>query len=89
MEVRGDLEPEVDLTEAALRDVLSQRFEAFRLHVGDLRPAYDIEAIQEEPTVRGQFVRDVLSDGLGPDDTRRVLITGLRALGGRDDLDVL
>ena len=89
VEIRGDLEPEVDLTEAALRDVLNRRFDAFRLHVGDLRPAYDIEAIQEEPTVRGQFVRDVLNDGLGPDETRRVLITGLRALGGRDDLDAL
>ena len=72
-----------------MRDVLNRRFDAFRLHVGDLRPAYDIEAIQEEPTVRGQFVRDVLNDGLSSDETRRVLITGLRALGGRDDLDVL
>ncbi len=89
VEIRGDLEPEVDLTEGALGDVLDRRFDAFRLHVGDLRPAYDIEAIQEEPTVRGQFVRDVLNDGLGSDETRRVLITGLRALGGRDDLDVL
>ena len=89
VEIRGDLEPEVDLTEAAVRDVLDQRFEAFRLRVGDLRPAYDIEAIQEEPTVRGQFVRDVLNDELSPDETRRVLITGLRALGERDDLDVL
>ena len=34
-------------------------------------------------------VRDVLAAGLAPDEERRILITGLRALDGRNDLDVL
>jgi DNA repair exonuclease SbcCD nuclease subunit len=71
--------------------------------VGDLAPAglevapfrntttvrYDIDLWAEEETVRGHFIRDVraaanLSDG----QPGRVLTTGLRALQGRDDLEV-
>ena len=50
--------------------------------------AYDIEALRRERTVRGQFVRDVLAAAdLDDEQRRRVLVTGLRALDGRDDLD--
>jgi hypothetical protein len=45
--------------------------------------------VAREPTVRGQFVRDVLAAGLPSDEQRRVVITGLRALDGRADLEVL
>lgn len=56
----------------------------------DLRPGYDLEAIGREGTVRGQFVRDVQDDAdLDEHDRRAVIITGLRALEGRDDLEVL
>ncbi|MDX1645261.1 MAG: metallophosphoesterase [Thermoanaerobaculia bacterium] len=55
-----------------------------------VHPAYDIEALKHEKTVRGQFVSDVLaSDAFESDaERRRVLVTGLRALDGRDDLEV-
>ena len=48
------------------------------------------DAKWDEQTIRGQFVRDVLSsDELDQDKRRRVLVTGLRALDGRgDDLEV-
>ena len=89
LRIGGDLERAVALGEPALRDVLRERFDAFQLRVGDLRPTYDIDVIEGEPTVRGQFVRDVLGAELESDETRRVLITGLRAFEGRTDLEVL
>ena len=87
--VQGELEPSVDLPESVLRDVLRESFHALQIRKGDLRSAYDIEAIRREPTVRGQFVDSVLEAGLPRDEERRILVTGLRALGGRDDLEVL
>ncbi len=55
-----------------------------------VHPAYDIEALKHEKTVRGQFVSDVLeSDAFASEaERRRVLVTGLRALDGRQDLEV-
>ncbi len=54
---------------------------------GRLSWAYDLDAIRAEPTVRGAFLRD--ADGIqDPELRRRVVLTGLRALAGRDDLDV-
>ena len=43
-----------------------------------------ITAPAAEPTVRGQFVRDVRADtALDDEPRRRVLTTGLQALDGR------
>jgi len=63
--------------------------DGLQIRLGDLRPPYDFESIATERTVRGQFVRDVHAAPLAPDERRRVLVTGLRALDGRDDLDPL
>ena len=57
--------------------------------VGHLVSGHDLEALAREPTVRGRFVRDLLAAELEEDLTRRVLETGLRALSGRSDLEVL
>jgi hypothetical protein len=51
--------------------------------------AYDFDAISQEATVRGEFVREVMGLDMSADETRRILITGLRALDGRDDLEVI
>ena len=60
------------------------------LHKGGLKVAYDPDLIKLESTVRGQFVRDVLTRSDLDDDLRQhVLITGLRALDGRADLSAL
>ena len=87
--VKGDLEPALDLDEGLLRDFLSESFDALQIRIGDLRSGYDIEAIRREGTVRGQFVNDVLNAGLDEQTQRRTLITGLRALDDRNDLEVL
>jgi hypothetical protein len=64
--------------------------EALLPRLGKIFIAYDFGRLEEEQTVRGQFVRDVLADSsLTDDHRRRVLATGLRALDGRgDELEV-
>ena len=78
--VRGEIASTIDIQEGDLRDRLNS-FEAVQIVFGDLRPTYDMESIRQEPTVRGQFVRDVLDSDLAEDEKRRVVVTGLRALG--------
>jgi DNA repair exonuclease SbcCD nuclease subunit len=82
----GDLEPDVDLHLPAVLDA-APWMDALVLRLGTIRAAYDIDALAAQPTVRGQFVRDVNAADLPDDVRRRVLITGLRALDGRDDLE--
>lgn len=45
-----------------------------------IRHAFALDELAEEPTVRGQFVRDVLAAPLADDERQRVLSMGLRAL---------
>ena len=71
-----------------LRDRLNS-FDAVQIVFGDLSPTYNMELIRQEPTVRGQFVRDVLDSDLAEEEKRRVVVTGLRALDGRTDLEAL
>ncbi len=86
--LKGELHPEIDLTVADFAEPAG--VEALRVCAGPaLRFAYDLEEIARERTVRGQFVRDVRGSDLGDDDQRRVLVTGLRALDGRDVLEIL
>ncbi len=85
--ITGDLDAGIDLTPSDLRDA-TDNFDAVQVRERDLRPSYDIAAIRGEATVRGQFVNDVLEARLPPDEERRVLMTGLRALEGRNDLEV-
>ena len=87
--VSGEIDPGVELHEDELRDFLNTRFEAVQIRRGHLHAGYDLDAIRQEHTVRGQFVNDVLESDLPEDEQRRVLITGLRALDGHGDLEVL
>jgi exonuclease SbcD len=79
--LRGALAPSVDLTD--LTD-LGSHLDGLVLREGAITVAQDLEALAQERTVRGQFVRDVRADpALDEDTRRRVLLTGLRALDGR------
>jgi exonuclease SbcD len=50
----------------------------------------DLDQLASEPTIRGQFVRDVLSSAVPSEERRqRVLLIGLRALAGHDELEGL
>ena len=85
--VCGELEPTVDIKPADLTaaapwlDAIVARFDS-------LTDAYNIEELAQEPTVRGEFIRDVQNSDLSEDEKHRVLLTGIRALDGRQDLEV-
>lgn len=83
----GELATTIDLSASDLAD-LPTRLSAKPLVEFAMRHAYDLIRLREEPTVRGQFVRDVEASNLPAEQKARVLITGLRALDGRDDLEV-
>jgi DNA repair protein SbcD/Mre11 len=85
--LNGEVPPEVDLRPALRQDV-APHLDALVVRADGVRPAYDVDAIAAEPTVRGQFVRDVRESRLPEEERRRVLVTGLRALAGRRDLEV-
>jgi exonuclease SbcD len=87
--LRGELHPDVEFDPGDLRR--PPHIDAWVVRAGALTYAYDLDALAEEQTVRGQFVRDVrAATELTEDDRRRVLITGLRAFERRrNDLEVL
>jgi DNA repair exonuclease SbcCD nuclease subunit len=85
--VTGEVSQPVDLRCADLES-LSGGLGALVIHRMRLTSAYDLDTIAQEHTVRGQFVRDVRESTLDEETKRRVLVTGLRALSGRSDLEV-
>ena len=85
--MRGELSADLDFSPKDLSEV-RHSLEGLLLRVGELQPAFNFEAIAKEPTVRGQFVRDLLIAEMEPRKRNRVLVTGLRALDGRRDLEV-
>ena len=68
---------------------LPDGIEQILVDISGLTPPYDLELIEQEPTVRGMFVQRVREDDLDPETERLVLLAGLRALDGRDDLAVV
>jgi DNA repair exonuclease SbcCD nuclease subunit len=88
--LEGTLATQVDLHPRVLSETPSD-LEALVVRTSaDLRVAYDYEAIAREPTVRGEFVKDVLAASeLSEEQRRAVLVTGLRAFEGRADLEAL
>ena len=85
--LEGEVEPDVDVSLIDFEG-LGDHLEALVPRLGRITVAHDLDAIAKETSVRGQFVQDVLAAGLDAEMERRVLITGLRALEGRDDLEV-
>lgn len=85
--LRGDLAPDVALDLQSLAQI-SEEIEQIVFRTEELRAGYDFDALAKEPTVRGRFVAKVLRDTeLDAETTRRILVTGLRALDGRSDLE--
>jgi exonuclease SbcD len=83
----GELAAEIDLRPSDF-DRSAPWMDAVVVRAGSIRPAYDLDSIAQQATVRGEFVREVLHADLPEEERRRILITGLRALDGRDDLEV-
>ena len=85
--LQGELSPSLTIEPVVLEERRGGLLD-LQVRVGVVAAGYDLEAVAAEPTVRGQFVRDVLGSQLPSDEQQRVIITGLRALAGRDDLEV-
>ncbi|MCY3586254.1 MAG: metallophosphoesterase [Acidimicrobiaceae bacterium] len=64
--------------------------EHLSVRMGELRAGYDLDQIRGESSVKGEFVRAVEADReMGPELKQRVIVTGLRALDGYGDLEVV
>ena len=77
-----------DLGREALGDAAEKLLDVL-VRADDLAPAYDLDAIAGERSARGEFVRRVRAAELDERTRAQVLAAGLRALDGRDDLEVL
>lgn len=85
--VTGELPPEVELSLADVERCAPGVTIVARAR--NVTTAYDLEAIRQEGTVRAQFVEDVLAANLPDDLAQKIVVTGLRALEGRNDLEVV
>lgn len=86
--VTGEVAAEVDVSMADIERSAPAAM-AVVARAGALTTAYDIESIQAENTVRGAFVADVLSTDLPDALKQKIVVSGLRALEGRSDLEVV
>jgi DNA repair exonuclease SbcCD nuclease subunit len=83
----GELAAQIDLRPGELQSA-ECALDALQVIVNGVHIAYDFDAIGNEPTVRGEFVRSVRAAALAEGERRRILVTGLRALDGLSDLEV-
>lgn len=83
----GEVAPGVEINLAGLA-TLGGHLEGLVMRADRLTVAYDLDAIAAEPTIRGQFVRLATERIVDPERQRSVIVTGLRALDGRRDLEV-
>ena len=83
----GELAPTAELDVAELHR-LGPHLDALVVRLERVSVAYDLDALAGEATVRGQFVRDAQRRIADDEQRRRVVLTGLRALEGRADLEV-
>jgi exonuclease SbcD len=88
LRLTGELAPDVDLHAGDFDDVPNSLDSPPIVRLDAVTVAYDLDRIGKELTVLGQFVRDVMASQLPPQERQRVIVTGLRALGGRNDLEV-
>jgi DNA repair exonuclease SbcCD nuclease subunit len=83
----GELAPGASLDLSELQR-LGEHLDGLVVRAGAVSVGHDVDAIAAESTVRGQFVRDAIESIADPEERRRVVLTGLRALEGRGDLEV-
>ena len=83
----GSVPPAVRVDGADLAS-LGAHLEGLVIRRDRVTVGYDLAAIEDEATVRGQFLRTAL-DIPDPERRRRVVLLGLRAFEDRADLEVL
>ena len=86
--VSGEVATNVDISMADIERSAPTAM-AVVARVGRLKSAYELESIRTEKTVRGAFVADVLAADVPEELRQKIIVTGLRALEGRSDLEVV
>jgi DNA repair exonuclease SbcCD nuclease subunit len=87
--IHGSLQPGLTLLPRRLAGLARTAEHAFTV-ADDVHLAVEVATLAAEPTVRGEFVRQVQHDeSLSPEQRKRVLALGLRALDGADHLEVV
>lgn len=85
----GEVTPSLDPRVPGL-DQAFPHLDGLQVRLGRVWAGHDLDHLREEQTVRGQFVRDVLAAGnLTEEQRQRVLLMGLRALAGQEDLEAV
>jgi DNA repair exonuclease SbcCD nuclease subunit len=85
--LEGELAPNIQLDLGELSR-LGSHLEGLVVRTGRLAVGYNLDLVAAEQTVRGQFTRDATAEIGDAELRRRVILTGLRALEGRSDLEV-
>jgi DNA repair protein SbcD/Mre11 len=85
----GELAPDIDVQSVDFEDVAPGLDSPPVIRFESMTVAYNLALIGKEPTVRGQFIRDVQASAMSSEERQRIITIGLRALDGRDDLQVL
>jgi hypothetical protein len=89
VQLNGELGRDIDIQALDFDDLKLGLDAPPSIRFGVYSVAYNLAELSQEPTVKGQFIRDVQSSGLPVDERQRIIITGLRALDGRTDLEVI
>jgi DNA repair protein SbcD/Mre11 len=89
VQLSGELGADIDIQALDFDDLTLGLDAPPLVRFGAYSVAYNLAELSQEPTVRGQFVRDVRASGLPGDECHRIIITGLRALDSRTDLEVI
>ena len=86
--IRGEVEREADIPDRRqIRQAVASGVDAVLVASPALRHSYDLDALRESDLLLARFVRNVETDpDLTPEQQRRVIQAGLRALDGRTDL---
>jgi DNA repair protein SbcD/Mre11 len=86
--LNGELRREAELLLPDLQE-LGPHLDGLVVRTGALHVSYDLASIVAQATVAGEFVREVTAADIPAEIRSRILITGLRALDGRTDLEGL
>jgi hypothetical protein len=89
VQLSGELGADIDIQALDFDDLTLGLEAPPSVRFGAYTVAYNLAELSQEPTVRGQFIQDVQASGLPVDERQRIIITGLRALDGRTDLEVI
>lgn len=87
--LEGQIAPDANMSGEQFSEIPTT-LDGYQLDTTRLQVGFDFDRIAREPSIAGRFVQLVQADtSLSAEERRLVLVTGMRALNGRDDLEAL